>query len=185
MGALMDKFHDSVFVHPTSVQHGRVTVGKYSSLWASSVLRGDFNPITIGSFINIQDNCTLHAAFGFPISIGNNVTVAHNTVLHACTIEDNCMISMGTVVQDRAVIGKGSIVAAGAVVREGTEVPPGSIVMGVPSETRRGRPGQEDMIKGNAASYAALAMLYREGREVFSSDEFFKKVEEIKDEMET
>jgi carbonic anhydrase/acetyltransferase-like protein (isoleucine patch superfamily) len=173
-------FHDTVFVHPTAVCHGHVVIGEYSSLWASSVIRADFDQVTIGRFTNIQDNVSIHADRGKPTAIGDNVTVAHNAVIHAATIEDNCMISMGAIIQDGAVIGKGSIVAAGAVVREAQVIPPNSIVMGIPAQVREGKPGQMKRITDNALSYAALARLYKQGMDVTSAALWQAMVEELR-----
>ena len=58
------------------------------------------------------------------MSVGNDVTVGHNVVLHACTIEDLCLIGMGSVVLD------GSVVQSGAMVGAGSLVPPKKILDG-------------------------------------------------------
>jgi carbonic anhydrase/acetyltransferase-like protein (isoleucine patch superfamily) len=170
---------ESVFVHPSAVFHGNVVIGDYSSLWASAVIRGDYDRVSIGRFTSIQDNVSVHADRGKPTIIGDNVTIAHNAVIHAATVEDNCMISMGVIIQDGALIGKGTIVAAGAVVREGQVIPPNSIVMGVPAQYKSGKPGQINRITANALSYAALAQLYKRGLDVTSHDLFRQMVQEV------
>jgi len=177
----MADIHDTVFVHPASVQIGRVTAGEHSSLWPGSVIRADFAPITVGRFTSIQDNCTLHSAPGAPLTIGDFVTVAHNTVLHGCTIGDGCLISMGSVVQDHAKIGKGSIVAAGAVVLEGAEFPDESLILGVPAKRRDGKPGQYRKGVNNALSYAALAHAYLSGRDTIQGEELIRLINEMKE----
>ncbi|MET0298465.1 MAG: gamma carbonic anhydrase family protein, partial [Flavitalea sp.] len=63
-----------------------------------------------------------------------NVSVGHNAIVHGCTISDNVLIGMGSIVMDNAQIGSNSIIAAGAVVLEGTIVEPGSIYAGVPAK---------------------------------------------------
>jgi carbonic anhydrase/acetyltransferase-like protein (isoleucine patch superfamily) len=171
---------DTVFVHPAAVFHGRVVVGEYSSLWASSVIRADFDRVTVGRFTSIQDNVSVHADRGKPTTIGDNVTVAHNAVIHAATIEDNCMISMGAIVQDGALVGKGTIVGAGAVVRERQQIPPNSIVIGVPAQVREAKPGQMRRITDNALSYAALAQLYKRGWDVTSVELHRRMMEELR-----
>lgn len=170
---------DSVFVHPFAVYHGNIIIGEYSSLWASAVIRAEYDRVAIGRFTNIQDNVTVHPDHGNPVVIGDNVTVAHNTVIHAARIEDNCMISMGVIIQDGAVIGKGTIVAAGAVVRERQVIPPNSIVMGVPAQIKEGKSGQMKRITDNALSYAALAQLYKRGLDVTSADLFQQMHREV------
>lgn len=172
--------HSSVFVHPTSVQHGEVAIGEFSSLWPGCSLRGDFAPIRIGRFTSVQDGCVLHAAPLAPVTVGNFVTVGHAAVLHGCTVEDLCMIGMNATVLDHAVIGRGTIVAAGAVVKERTKVPPGSFVVGVPAEVRPGRPDQEEVIRLGAVSYAVLAQTYLNGRDTISPEELMRRMEDLK-----
>jgi carbonic anhydrase/acetyltransferase-like protein (isoleucine patch superfamily) len=175
----MNGIPNTVFVHPTAAFHGHVIVGDYSSLWASAVIRADFDRVSVGRFTSIQDNVSVHADRGEPTTIGDNVTVAHNAVIHAATVEDNCMISMGAIIQDRAVIGKGTIVGAGAVVREGQQIPPNSIVIGVPAQVREAKPGQMHRITDNALSYAALAQVYKRGWDVTSAELHKKMMEEL------
>jgi carbonic anhydrase/acetyltransferase-like protein (isoleucine patch superfamily) len=164
------KFPDTVFVHPTAVCHGAVTLGAYSSLWASAVIRAEFEGVIVGRFSNIQDNVTVHSEHALPVTIGDNVTVGHNAVIHAATIEDNCLIGMGAIVLDGAVIGTGTILAAGAVVRERQVIPPHSMVTGIPARVREAKPAQMKRITENAFLYAALARLYKRGLDVTSSD---------------
>ncbi|MDY6933541.1 MAG: gamma carbonic anhydrase family protein [Spirochaetota bacterium] len=176
--------HESVFIHPKSVQHGEVILGQYSSLWPFSVIRADFAPIKIGRFTNIQDNCVLHADIGTPTNIGDMVTVGHGAVLHGCTVEDNCIIGINSTVLNGSVIGSGTIVAAGAVVQERRNIPPGSFVVGVPAECRVGKSGQGDRIKQGAIAYAMIAQKYMQGKNIFNYDEVefwdeFKKFEEL------
>ncbi|MFH1980761.1 MAG: gamma carbonic anhydrase family protein [Pseudomonadota bacterium] len=126
-----------VFVAPTATVIGAVTIGDTSSVYYGAVLRGDMERITIGEASNIQDNCTLHTDFGFPVVIGNRVTVGHNAVIHGCTLEDGCLIGMGAVVQNGARIGRGAVVAVGSVVRIGQQVPPGYLVAGIPAQIKK------------------------------------------------
>jgi carbonic anhydrase/acetyltransferase-like protein (isoleucine patch superfamily) len=114
--------------------------------------------IAVGEGSNVQDNATLHADPGFPVSVGSGVTIGHNAVVHGCTVEDDCLIGMGAVVLNGAVVGAGSLVAAGAVVSQGMQVPPGSLVAGVPARVRRTlTPEELDHIRLNAAAYVGLA----------------------------
>ena len=167
----MIEIDPTTFIHPSSIQHGNVCVGEYSSLWPGSVIRGDFAPVRVGKFTSVQDNCMVHTG-----TIGDYVTVAHGAVIHACAVESNCMIGINTVIQDFAVIGEGSIVAAGAVVLERQVVPPNSLVMGIPGKIREGSEGQLDKIKNNALFYAALAQLYKLGEDVTSGEALNVKV---------
>ena len=62
------------------------------------------------------------------------MTVGHGVILHACTVEDNCLIGMGSIILDGAVIGQGSVVGAGALITKGTVIPPNSLVLGSPAK---------------------------------------------------
>ena len=112
-------------------------MGAEASVWYGAVLRGDMAPIIIGAQTNLQDGTIVHVDEGLPCRIGSRVGVGHRVILHACTVEDECLIGMGSVLLNEVRIGKGSVVGAGAVLPEGMEVPPGSVVMGVPARIVR------------------------------------------------
>ena len=116
---------------------GDVSLGEDASVWYNAVLRGDMAPITIGPRSNIQDGTIVHVDEGLPCTVGQRVGVGHRVILHGCTIGDDCLIAMGSVLLNRVVIGSGSVVAAGAVIPEGMQVPPKSLVMGVPGRIIR------------------------------------------------
>jgi carbonic anhydrase/acetyltransferase-like protein (isoleucine patch superfamily) len=125
------------FIAPGAWVMGDVTLGPQASVWYGCVLRGDMDRIVIGEATNIQDGSVVHVDAGKPALIGAHVGVGHRVVLHGCTVEDECLIGMGSVLLNGVRIGTGSVVAAGAVVREGMAVPPGSLVMGVPARVVR------------------------------------------------
>jgi carbonic anhydrase/acetyltransferase-like protein (isoleucine patch superfamily) len=127
----------SAFIATGAVVVGDVTLGAEASVWYQAVVRGDMEPIVIGERSNIQDGCVVHVDEGLPCTVGRRVVVGHRVILHGCTVEDDCLIGMGSVVLNGATIGAGSLVAAGAVVPEGMTVPPGSVVMGVPGRIVR------------------------------------------------
>lgn len=127
----------SAFVAPNAVLIGDVHVEDEASVWFSCVVRADINTITIGKGTNIQDACVLHVTNHHALSVGNRVTVGHGAILHGATIEDDCLIAMGSIVLDGALVGSHSVVAAGCIVSPGTQIPPGSLVMGVPGKVVR------------------------------------------------
>lgn len=161
---VVPKIAASAYIDPSAQVIGNVTVGERSSMWPGVVARGDVHSITIGDESNIQDNSVLHCdAPDFPLAIGNRVTVGHLVMLHGCTIEDECVIGIGSIVLNGARIGKGSVVAAGAVVPEGIEVPPGSMVMGVPGKVKREvTPEEQQRFRENAEHYVDACKAYRE-----------------------
>jgi carbonic anhydrase/acetyltransferase-like protein (isoleucine patch superfamily) len=137
IGGREPKIDGDVFVAPTASVVGDVTLHAGASVWYGAVLRGDVERITVGARSNVQDNCTLHADPGFPVTVGERVSIGHNAVVHGATVGDDCLIGMGATVLNGAVIGAGSLVAAQALVPQGMQVPPGSLVAGVPAKVRR------------------------------------------------
>lgn len=157
------KIDPSAYVAPQAVVIGDVRLAAQSSVWPTSVLRGDINYIEIGEGSNIQDGSIVHLAEDLPVRVGRLVTVGHRAILHACTVEDECLIGMGATILDGAVIGRGSIVGAHALVTKGMQVPPGSLVMGMPARVvRQLRPEEIAAIRTWADHYIALAPLHKE-----------------------
>jgi carbonic anhydrase/acetyltransferase-like protein (isoleucine patch superfamily) len=86
-------------------------------------------------------------------------------ILHGCTVEDECLIGMGSVLLNGVLIGTGSVIGAGAVIPESMKVPPGSLVMGVPG--RVVRQVDEELaarIKGTWRHYVDQARRHKEGK---------------------
>ena len=130
---IMPTLHETVFVEQSAQVIGEVEIGRDSSIWFNSVVRGDVNYIKIGERTNVQDSCVLHVTKGtHPLIIGSDVTVGHSVTLHGCTVKDRCLIGMGAKLLDGAEIGEDSIVGAGSVVTVGLKVAPRSRVLGGP-----------------------------------------------------
>jgi carbonic anhydrase/acetyltransferase-like protein (isoleucine patch superfamily) len=141
---------DSAYVDETALVIGQVTMGKDSSVWPMTVIRGDINTVTIGERSNIQDATICHVSHDGPYSpggacltIGSDVTVGHSVVLHACTLEDQCLIGIGSVVLDKAIIRKHVILGAGSLVPGGKELESGYLYMGRPAKQIRALTQQE------------------------------------------
>lgn len=157
--------HPSAFIAPSADVMGDVDLAEDASVWYQTVLRGDIGPIRIGARSNIQDLTMVHVDEGLPCTIGADVTVGHRCVLHGCTIEDECLVGMGSVLLNSVRVGSGSIIGAGSVVTEGRDIPAGSLVMGVPAKVVR--PVDKDLrarIRLSADHYVGLARLHRQGR---------------------
>ncbi|MEU6199149.1 gamma carbonic anhydrase family protein [Streptomyces sp. NPDC047061] len=162
IGGREPKVEADVFVAPTASVIGDVTLKAGASVWYGAVVRGDVEKIVVGAQANIQDNVTLHADPGFPVSVGERVSIGHNAVVHGATVEDDCLIGMGATVLNGAVIGAGSLVAAQALVPQGMVVPPGSLVAGVPAKVRRELSQEErEGVTLNGTFYAELAKAHR------------------------
>ena len=134
----------SVFLAPGVKIIGNVEIGKNSSVWYNTVIRGDVHYIKIGSYTNIQDCSMLHVTNGkFPLNIGSKVTIGHSVNLHGCTVQDLCLIGIGSIVLDGALIKENAMIAAGAVVSPGFVVPSGKLAAGVPAKIIRDLTGEE------------------------------------------
>ena len=152
------KLFPDAFVAKSAEVIGAVSIGKDSSVWYQSVIRGDHDRIVIGERSNIQDACVLHADPGYPVCVGNDVTVGHRAILHGCEIGDGALIGMGAIVLNGAKIGKNAMIAAGALVTQGTVIPDGMLAIGSPAKVKRAvtEEEMEDNMK-NAQEYVHCA----------------------------
>jgi len=148
--------HPSAFIAPGAVVLGAVEIGSESSVWYSSVLRGDINRIVLGHQTNVQDGCVLHVSDDFACVLGDRVTVGHRAVVHACTVGDEVLVGMGAIILDGAQIGPRCIIAAGALVTKGVVIPEGSLVVGAPAKVVR------SLTPVEMAANAKLALKYVE-----------------------
>jgi len=154
-----------VFLAETCTLIGDVVIGDQSSIWYSTVLRGDEMPIRIGARTSVQDGTVVHVTSGrFGTTVGDDCTIGHAAILHACIVEDGCLIGMGSTILDGSRIGRGSLVGAGALVTPGTDIPPGSLVLGAPAKVIRPVNQKErEQIEYGAAHYVELARRYLAG----------------------
>ena len=139
---------------------GEVSVGIECSIWFNAVIRGDVHYIKIGNKVNIQDGAVIHATYQkSPTTIGNNVSIGHNAIVHGCTIHNNVLVGMGSIIMDDCVVESNSIIAAGAVVTKNTRVESGSIYAGVPAKkvkdiSQELISGEIDRIANNYVKYS-------------------------------
>lgn len=133
---------------------GRVILKKNASVWWGATLRGDNDPIIVGEGSNIQDGSVCHTDTGSPLTIGANVTVGHMVMLHGCTIGDNTLVGIGSVILNGAKIGKNCLIGANCLITEGKEIPDNSLVMGAPGKVvRELSPEQAARMAFGAAHY--------------------------------
>lgn len=149
------------FVADNATIVGEVTMGAECSVWFNAVIRGDVHYIKIGNKVNIQDGAVIHATYQkSPTNIGNNVSIGHNAIVHGCTIQDNVLIGMGSIIMDDCIVESNSIIAAGAVVTKNTRVEAGSIYAGVPAKKVKDISaelisGEIDRIANNYVKYSS------------------------------
>lgn len=152
---------EDCFVAENATIVGDVTIGKQCSIWFNAVIRGDVHFIKIGNKVNVQDGAVIHATYQkSPTTIGNNVSIGHNAIVHGCTIEDNVLIGMGSIVMDDCVVESNSIIAAGAVLTKNTIVESESIYAGVPAKkvkniSKELISGEIDRIANNYVEYSS------------------------------
>ncbi|MBX2828073.1 MAG: gamma carbonic anhydrase family protein [Flavobacteriaceae bacterium] len=138
---------DDCFIADNATIVGDVVMGTECSIWFNAVIRGDVHYIKMGNRVNVQDGAVIHATYQkSPTNIGDHVSIGHNAIVHGCTIKDNVLIGMGSIVMDDCIIESNSIIAAGAVVTKNTHVESGSVYAGVPA--KKVKDISEDLLTG-------------------------------------
>ena len=125
------------WVAPDAHVVGKVVIEEDVGIWFGAVIRGDNDPISIGARTNIQDGAMLHADPGIPLTIGAGVTVGHHAILHGCSVGDNSLIGIGSIILNHAKIGKNCLIGANTLITEGKVIPDNSMVMGAPGKVVR------------------------------------------------
>lgn len=153
---------DEYWIAPNAAVMGRVILKKNASVWFGATIRGDNDPIIIGENSNVQDGSVLHTDTGSPLTIGANVTVGHMVMLHGCSIGDNSLVGIGSIILNGAKIGKNCLIGANVLITEGKEIPDNSLVMGAPGKVvREVSEGQARMLAGGAMHYVANWQRYK------------------------
>lgn len=158
----------TAYVDPSAVIIGDVTIGKDSSIWPLCSIRGDVNAVKIGDCTNIQDGSVLHVTHkypdlpnGYPLTIGSSVTVGHRVILHGCTIADQVLIGMGSIIMDDVCVGKQVLIGAGSIVTQGKQIESGYLWYGAPARKIRPLTQQEKQwIVYSAEHYVRLKNNY-------------------------
>ena len=150
-----------VYVAPTAVIIGDVTIGPGASVWFGAVIRGDSGPIVIGARVSIQDNAVIHVNEHDATILEDDVLVGHAAVLEGCHIGPYTMVGMRATVLSGARVGAGCLIAAGAVVREQSDFPARSLIAGVPAVRKGPLPlVLEERLKRGPRHYQEYALLY-------------------------
>lgn len=132
------------YVDESAAVIGDVHLGEDASIWPMCSIRGDVNFIRIGARSNIQDGSVIHVTHrygdlpeGHPTIVGSDVTVGHKVMLHGCTVEDLCLIGMGSSILDGAIIRSKVLLGAGSLVPEGKDLEGGYLWLGRPAKKVR------------------------------------------------
>lgn len=136
-----------------------------SSVWYGAVVRGDYGPVTIGKFTNIQDNAIVGATSEFspPVSIGDRVSVGHGAVLKGCSVGSHTLVGMNAVISEGAVVGANTIIAAGSYVEENAVVPSNEVWAGTPAKKLRDlKPEEKDYLVNLPTKYREMAASHEE-----------------------
>ncbi|MFH1870612.1 MAG: gamma carbonic anhydrase family protein [Pseudomonadota bacterium] len=151
------------WIAPNATVIGDVRLGDNASIWWNAVLRGDNDTITIGAGSNIQDGSVLHVDAGVPLTLGANVTVGHLVMLHGCSIGDESLIGIKSVILNNAQIGRHCIIGANSLIPEGKVIPERSLVMGSPGKVVRELTDEEvARLRLAAQGYVENARRYRD-----------------------
>ena len=143
---------------------GRVRLERNASIWFNAVLRGDNELISVGEGSNVQDGCVLHTDMGSPLTVGKHCTIGHKVMLHGCTIGDNTLVGIGSIILNNAVIGKNCLIGAHSLVSERKVIPDNSLVMGSPGKVVRELDAEAiARLSAAAASYVRNWQRYAKG----------------------
>jgi carbonic anhydrase/acetyltransferase-like protein (isoleucine patch superfamily) len=156
----------SAWIDASAIVIGGVEIGAEASVWCNTVIRADVNRVRIGASSNIQDLCMLHVSTPNPprkpdgeqLIIGDRVSVGHHCILHGCTLQDEVLVGMGSVIMDHAKVQTHVIVGAGSLVPEGKVLESGYLYMGRPAKLMRAlTPEETAYFPQLAAHYVKLA----------------------------
>ena len=156
------KISKSAYISESVDIIGKVNVEENVNIWFGTRLRGDMNNIIIGENTNIQENSVVHVDINSPCIIGKNVTIGHGTIIHGCSISDNVLVGMGSIILNNAKIGKNTIIGAGSLVTQGKDFPDGVLILGNPAKViRQLTEAEVKSIQRSADNYVSLSKIYK------------------------
>lgn len=153
-------FSTDPFIAPGALIVGDVHLAPRTSIWFSTIIRGEAAPVQIDDSANVQDNCIVESRPDQPVRIGRGVSVGHNARVFGAVIEERSLIAIGATVEAGAVIGSQSIVAANATVPAGMIVPPRKLVIGGGRILRDVTDAEIERIDRGAREYVRLGREY-------------------------
>ena len=149
------------WIAPHATIIGDIVIKNDASIWFNAVLRGDIEQIVVDEGSNIQDGSVLHTDPGCPLMVGKRVTVGHMVMLHGCTIGNDSLIGIGSIILNKAKVGSNCIIGANSLITENKIIPNNSLVLGSPAKVVREITKEEsNYIKENTQEYRDLWKKY-------------------------
>ena len=149
------------WIAPNAIIIGDIVINNDVSIWFNAVLRGDIEQIVVDEGSNIQDGSVLHTDPGCPLMVGKRVTVGHMVMLHGCTIGNDSLIGIGSIILNKAKVGSNCIIGANSLITENKIIPNNSLVLGSPAKVVREITKEEsNYIKENTQEYRDLWKKY-------------------------
>jgi carbonic anhydrase/acetyltransferase-like protein (isoleucine patch superfamily) len=101
---------------------------------------------------------------GSPLIIGDYVTIGHSALLHGCTIGNEVLIGMGSIIMDDVVVQDQVMVGAGSLVPPGKVLKSGYLYVGRPAMPVRVLSAEEIVyLKYSAEHYVRVKNNYLKG----------------------
>ena len=156
------KINENTYISESVDIIGKVEIEDNVNIWFGTRLRADMNKIVIGANTNIQENSVVHVDINSPCIIGKNVTIGHGAIIHGCSISDNVLVGMGSIILNNAQIGKNTIIGAGSLVTQGKSFPEGVLILGNPAKVvRKLTQAEIENIQCSADNYVRLSKKYK------------------------
>ncbi|MHA2031026.1 MAG: gamma carbonic anhydrase family protein [Candidatus Kariarchaeaceae archaeon] len=151
---------DTTYVAQSADVIGNVEIGENCYIGPGARIRGDYGRVVIGDGCSIQENVVIHARPDDQTTIGNNVTVGHGALLHNCSIDDNAVVGMRSIVSDFAHLKEWSILGEGALAKNSFVLDEGDIAVGVPAKVIgnvNSKPKTKEELWGYKLKYQEMA----------------------------
>jgi len=134
---------DGAFIAPDSTIVGGVAVNHHSSVWYGCVIRSQKTRISIGAFTSILENTVIMESSKInenhdgSTKIGSFVIIGNGCILKSCSIEDECLVGMGSILEEGSHMEHRSVLGAGSVLTKNARIPTGEVWVGNPAKLHR------------------------------------------------